>query len=282
VARLAGEVALVIGGTRGVGAAVVRRFVEEGCKVAFCGRSEELGAALIAELRQAAGEAHFIPCDLSRPDEIREVVEGTIAAFGSQTILVNNAAATGTMEGLGDTVDLAEQDWSEYIRQALTHAVFLPVKYSVPNMIAAGHGSIVNIASANGIRGTRGPAPYVAAKGAELALTRHWALVYARHRIRCNALALGFVDTGTATIDMIKADPELFAVYRDAHLLGTGEPDDVAYAALWLASPESRWITGTVIPVEGGATSYIPSARQLISDEMQARRSAQRAKRQGQ
>jgi NAD(P)-dependent dehydrogenase (short-subunit alcohol dehydrogenase family) len=278
MSRLKDEVAVVIGGTRGVGAAVVRQFVKEGCKVAFCGRSEDLGRRLEAELAEEPGSALFLPCDLAKPDEIEAVIERTVAAFGRQTILVNNAAATGSMEGLPDTVDLDVDAWSEYIRQALTHAVFLPVKYSVPNMIAAGGGSIVNIASANAIRATKGPAPYVAAKGAEIALTRHWGLVYAKYKIRCNALALGFVDTGTPTIAMIKSDPELFAVYENAHLLGTGEPNDVAFAALWLASQESRWVTGAVIPIDGGATTYIPSAKQLISPEMQARRAAQRDK----
>jgi len=253
--RLEGQAAVVIGGTKGIGAAVVRRFTEEGCDVVFAGRTVSDGDALMAETEANPGTAQFVAADAGDVSQIEGVVEEAVSRFGKLTVLVNNTAATGEMTGIGPTWETSIEAWESYVSHGLTGAVFAPVKYAIPHMRDVGGGSIVNINSAAALRGYLTNAPYVAVKGAQAALTRFWALELHTFNIRVNALALAFIDTGTKMIEGIKSNAELLAAYDEPHLLGLGKPDDVAYAALWLAAEESRWVTGTVIPIDGGATS---------------------------
>jgi len=251
----------VIGGTKGIGAAVVRRFTEAGGDMLFVGRSEDVGRALEAECADNPGQAVFLQADVGNVEGIEYVITTAAERFGRLTVLVNNTAATGSMAGIGSTADTTIEAWDAYVRSGLTGAVFAPVKYVIPHMIEAGGGSIININSAASLTAYRTVAPYAAVKGAQAALTKHWALELHTHKIRVNALALSLIDTGTTLLEGIKADPELFEAYNEPHLLGMGLPDDVAYAALWLASDEGRWVTGTVIPVDGGATSWAPQIK---------------------
>jgi len=265
----------VIGGTKGIGAAVVQRFAEAGCDVLFVGRSGEDGRAVEAACRESPGRTVFLQADVSEVEAIREAVEAAAERFGKLSVLLNNTAATGAMTGIGSTAETSIEAWDAYVRQGLTGAVFAPVKYAIPHLIRTGGGSIVNINSAAALTGFRNTvAPYVAVKGAQASLTRFWALELAEHNIRVNALALSFVDTGTKLIEGIKADPELLAAYAEPQLLGLGRPDDVAYAALWLASPESRWVTVAVIPVDGGATTWAPMVTFRNNPEILRRRHA--------
>ena len=268
--RMVGEVAVVIGGTKGIGAAVTRMIAAEGGSVVFCGRTEPVGLALQQEVEATGGKATFVAADLQYADQIRAVIDKAVEVYGKLTVLVNNAAATDSMH-LPDTVDLSEEDWTEYLRLGLTNACFIPVKHAVPHMMKAGHGSIVNISSATAIRGTLGPAPYTACKGAEASLVRHWALVYADKNIRANAILPGFVKTDTATMNGILADPLISKAYA-VQLLGFGEPSDIANAVIWLGSKESKWVTGQNIAIEGGATIYIPSAKNMLDPELRKRR----------
>jgi len=270
--RLAGEAALVIGGTRGIGEAVVRRFSGAGCDLVFVGRSTDRGRELEAACRESPGRAVFLEADVSDLAAIERAVGFAAEELGKLTVLVNNTAATGAMTGIGSTAETSVDAWEAYVRQGLTGAVFVPVKHAIPHMIRAGGGSIVNINSTAALTGSRSVAPYVAVKGAQGSLTRFWALELHEHNIRVNALALSLVDTGTPRLEAIKADPELLEAYAEPLLLGLGRPDDVAYAALWLASQESRWVTGTVIPIDGGATCWAPSGR-FNDPELRRRRS---------
>jgi NAD(P)-dependent dehydrogenase (short-subunit alcohol dehydrogenase family) len=267
-----GEVLVVIGGTKGIGAAVSRLAAQEGASVVFCGRTESAGRALEAEIAKAGGKGTFVQADLMHGDQIRKVIDTAAEVYGKVTVLVTNAAATDSMR-VPDTIDLAEADWAEYIRLGLTNACFIPVQQALPHMMKAGHGSIVVISSMTAARGTLGPAPYTAVKAAEAALVRHWALMYAEHNIRANAILPGFVKTGTETMDAILADPEISKAYA-VQLLGFGEPEDIAYAVLWLGSRESKWVTGQNLHLEGGATNYIPSAKNMLEIRKRAEKAA--------
>jgi len=267
--RLAGKVAVITGGTKGMGAAMVRRFADEGCSIVFSGRSENLGKALEEELASGGKQVTFAKADLGDPGEIQATIELAVSKYGKLTNLVNVAAGTDTSGALPPALELTADDWMNYLRKGLVGAMVTPVKYAVPHMAKAGGGSVVTIGASSGSRGMSSPSPYAAAKGAEIALSVHWALEFAPQRIRFNVLAPGFVDTGTAYINALKATPELFKIYNDAHLLGIGEPDDLAYAALWLSSDESKWVTGQLIPIEGGLTTYV-NMRALEEPEMKA------------
>lgn len=257
--RLAGEVAVISGGTKGIGEAMVRRFAHEGCAVVFNGRTAELGEALEAELRSAGAAVTFVQADVTSYDDVRATIDTALDRHGRLTVLVNNTSAMGSGAAPGADVESRVRSYEDYLAIGLCRAVVFPVEYALPSLIEAGGGSIVNITSATGIRGygAAGGAAYTAVKGAEVALTRLWAQAFAQHGIRCNALALGVV-LHSPTTGMIEDAPIPLKVFSDAHLLGTGVPDDPAFAAVYLASRESRWMTGSIISLDGGYTCYLP------------------------
>lgn len=266
--RLKDKVAVITGATKGMGAAMVRLFTQEGCNVVFSGRTVELGRALEEEVAKAgAGKAKFVKADIAKPEEVRETIETAVREYGKLTNVVNVAAATDSFDKIQNTLELNPEDWLNYLRSALVGGMITPVKYAIPHLRAAGGGSVVTISASSGTKGMYSPSPYAAAKGAEIALSVHWALDYAPDRIRFNTLAPGFVDTDTDMIRGLKSDPKLFSIFSDAHLLGIGEPNDLGYAALWLASDESKWVTGEHIAINGGLTSYVPM-RRLEEHEM--------------
>jgi NAD(P)-dependent dehydrogenase (short-subunit alcohol dehydrogenase family) len=268
--RLKGKVAVITGATKGIGAAAVRLFTQEGCNVVFSGRTEDLGRDLEKEIVKsgAPGKAIFQKADIGKGEEIRATIETAVREFGTLTNLLNVAAGTDAFGKLKPTLELEDEDYLTMLKAALLGGMVTPVKYAVPHMRAAGRGSVVTISATSGTRGNFSSAPYHAAKGAEIALTMKFALEFARDKIRFNVLAPGFVDTDTDTIRALKNTPEVFKIYNDAHLLGVGEPNDLAYAALWLCSDESKWVTGEHIAINGGLVSYVPM-RQLESDEIQ-------------
>jgi|KBSSwiStaDraftv2_1062776.scaffolds.fasta_scaffold38331_4 NAD(P)-dependent dehydrogenase (short-subunit alcohol dehydrogenase family) len=266
--RLKDKVAVITGATKGIGAAAVRLFTQEGCNVVFSGRTADLGHDLEREIAKsgAPGKAIFQKADIGNSGEIRATIETAVREFGKLTNLLNVAASTDAFGKLKPTLELEDEDYLTMLQAALIGGMVTPVKYAVPHMRAAGRGSVVTISASSGSKGNYSSAPYHAAKGAEIALTMKYALEFARDKIRFNVLAPGFVDTDTPTIRALKNTPALFKIYDDAHLLGVGEPSDLAYAALWLCSDESKWVTGEHIAINGGLTSYVPM-RGLESEE---------------
>lgn len=267
--RLAGKVAVITGGTRGMGEAMVRRFAAQGCQVVFSGRSVDRGQAIEADLNGQGLDVTFIRVDLANQDEVKASIDLAVDKYGKLTNLVNVAAGTDSSGSLPPVLELSEDDWLNYLRKGLIGGMVTPVKHAIPHLIANGGGSVVTIGASSGSRGMSSPSPYAAAKGAEIALSVHWAYEFAHHKIRFNVLAPGFVKTDTATTNAILATPELFNIYNNAHLIGLGDPDDLAYAALWLASDESKWVTGQLIPIEGGLTTYV-NMRDLEKPEIRA------------
>jgi len=257
--RLAGKVAIVTGSTRGIGRATAVRFAREGACVVVTGRSVDDGRAVEEEIRAAGGEAVYVPTDLAREDDVVAMVVAARDRYGAVTTLVNNAAPTELMgPGRLDrrVTELENDAWDSIMLVALK-AVIWCCKHTIPAMAVAGGGAIVNISSAASVLGTPGLDTYTAAKGALNALTRSLAVEYAADGIRTNCIVSGMVLTSEGAWKMME-DPVIGGATRAMHLTRLGVPDDIANAALFLASDEAAFITGAVIPVDGGVTARMP------------------------
>jgi NAD(P)-dependent dehydrogenase (short-subunit alcohol dehydrogenase family) len=257
--RLDGAVAVVTGSTRGIGRATAVRFALEGASVVVTGRTEDAGRAVEREIRESGGEATFVRTDLASEEDVVAMVATAVDRYGKLTTLVNNAAPTELMgPGRLDrrVTELENDAWDSIMLVALK-AVVWACKYSIPEMAKAGGGSIVNISSAASMLGTPGLDTYTAAKGALNTLTRSMAVEYAPDNIRSNCIVSGMVLTSEGAFKMME-DPVIGGATRAMHLTRLGLPEDIANAALFLASDEAAFITGAVIPVDGGVTARMP------------------------
>ncbi len=250
--RLAGKVALVTGGAVGIGRAIAEAFLREGARVAIGDVDRQRGEQTRQEL-SALGPIRFIQGDVSRAEEARQMVEETVVAFGRLDVLVNNAGVTHR----GTVVDTEEADWDRVVAVNLK-GIYLCSKYAIPHMIRAGGGSIINIGSIASVIGLQENAAYNASKGGVLALTRNMAVDYAVHGIRVNALCPAMILTPMLEqFIRIQPDPEAYVrrVEQAIPLGRIGRPEDVAPAAVFLASDESRFVTGSALMVDGGYTA---------------------------
>ena len=257
--RLDGKVALVTGGTRGLGEAIARALASNGAQVVVTGRTESSGTRVADEIVASGGNASFARLELADEHSVIAAVDHTIETFGCINVLVNNAAPTDEISGvaageLGAKVDDAVTEittdaWRR-ITVPMLDGLMWSLKYAIPRMQEAGGGSIINISSTVSIRGTAGLDAYTAAKGAMNALTRSVAVTYAPS-IRCNALIAGaFVTPGLAPL---LAEPAFERALNETVLTSAiGRPEQLAMAAVFLASDESGYITGQLLPVDGG------------------------------
>lgn len=248
VMRLAGEQVLVTGSTAGIGRQVALRCAAEGARVAVHGRDGARGAAVVEAIEAAGGRAVFLPADLADEDACRRLVDDAAAALGGLTVVVNNAAVGSGGDSPVGGFDTAR--WERVLRVNLT-AVAWVCRAAIPHLLRAGRGSIVNVSSRQGERPSAGLAPYVASKGGLNALTRSIAVDYGRRGIRCNALSVGYVVNERRDAAMT---PERRAELEAMHLTRLGEADDVAWAVVYLASRESAFVTGALLPVDGGGS----------------------------
>jgi len=243
--RLEGKVALVSGSTRGIGRTTAEMFAREGAKVAVTGRTVERGQKVANIIKEAGGEAEFFPLDVTSEDSVREVIDGVADRFGSLTTLVNNAAPTvevGT--NIKRLVEYSTEEWNLILLSALTGNVFWSCKYGIPHLVKAGGGSIINISSGQSVVGVAGFAAYAAAKGAMNSLTRTVAVEEAPRNIRCNTIVVG----------RVVAKGDMGTGITPGHLTRLGVPADIAYAAVFLASDESAFVTGSTLTADGGYT----------------------------
>jgi NAD(P)-dependent dehydrogenase (short-subunit alcohol dehydrogenase family) len=257
--RLDGKVALVTGGTRGIGRGVVEMLAHEGAAVAFTGRSVDAGHEVERGVREAGGRARFLRADNGVEDEVAGAVRAAADEFGPLTTLVNNAISDDVGTGRDNHVDTIENDTFDNILRIALMGTVWATKYAIPEMRKAGNGSIVNISASSSKLALPERPAYQASKGAINALTRQLAADYGSERIRANAIIVGFVFTGTPQMTAILADPKLrAAVERNVVVPYLGEPADIAAGVVYLASDESKYVTGSQLTIDGGALCRQP------------------------
>jgi NAD(P)-dependent dehydrogenase (short-subunit alcohol dehydrogenase family) len=249
VGRLDGEVAIVTGSTSGIGAETARLFASEGASVLVTGRDHGRGDSVVASISGAGGAAAFEAADLADPSSPERLVASAVERFGALTVLVNNAVETAGHDG--PVTDVDDDTWHGALEVNLV-AVARLCRYAIPAMARAGHGSIVNISSRAGQRGSPGYAAYGASKGGLDALTRAVAVDHAGQGIRCNTVSPGYILNERRDADL---DDERRRRLQAMHLTRLGQPRDVAYAALYLASREAEFLTGILLPVDGGSST---------------------------
>ena len=251
--RLENKVALITGGTSGIGEAVALLFAREGAKVAITGRNEARGHAVTVHILELGGKAIFVRTDVRKAAECKRAVDETLRAFGRLDIVFNNAGVFSPQTAL----ECSEEEWDLQIDINLK-GTFLMSKYALEPMIAQGSGVIINNSSGWGLVGGDRAVAYCASKGGVVLLTKAMAVDHGRQGIRVNCVCPGDVDT-----PMLPEDGRLRGLEWKTYLAGCenrpmgriGRPDEIAKAVLFLASDDSSFMTGAALVVDGGGTA---------------------------
>jgi len=248
--RLAGKVALITGAGGGQGRAAAVMFAKEGARVVVSDVKIEGGNETVQMVRAAGGRAEFSPGDVSKAANVEAAVQCAVRNYGALHIMYNNAAVLHRKDAPVTTLD--EEVWNQVLDINLK-GVFLGCKFAVPALIAAGGGSIINTSSLAGLLGGGNVHAYTAAKGGVISLSRAVAMAYAKDKVRCNVICPGAVDTPMMAHVLHSENRRLREGYERSHPIGrVGTPEDIAAMALYLASDESSWVTGSVFTIDGG------------------------------
>jgi meso-butanediol dehydrogenase / (S,S)-butanediol dehydrogenase / diacetyl reductase len=250
--RLSGKTAIITGAGSGIGRAIARLFSAEGANVVIVDWNRVSGQSTADELGSLGRPVFFINADVSKAKEVQEAVEATVSKYGGLDILINDAA----IQVIAELVDTSEEDWDR-VHNVNLKGVFLGCKYGIPALIKSGGGTVVNIASILGFVGDPTLAAYCAAKGGVIALTKVAALTYGPARVRVNCICPG--DVGTPMVEEYFNSSENPAqlrqeVYSKYALRRIADPTEIARAALFLASEDSAFMTGSTLVVDGGLT----------------------------
>lgn len=254
MSRVQDKVAIVTGGALGIGQATCRLLAKEGASVAVTDVLDQEGRKLVQEIIEQGGKAEYWHLDVSKEENVKHVVAEVREKWGSIDILVNNAGIAGVNK---PTHEIAETEWNA-LMAVNVNGVFLCTKHTVISMLETGGGSIVNLSSIYGLISAPNIPAYHASKGAVRLMTKTDALLYAKNNIRVNSVHPGFI--WTPLVDRFLAQQGDVAAGREAlnqlHPLGhIGEPDDIAYGILYLASDESKFVTGSELVIDGGYTA---------------------------
>ena len=244
------KIALVTGGTTGIGRATAIALAKAGAKVVVSGRRAAEGEETVRLVRAAGGEAMFVKADVAIPSDVKNLVDATVRAHGRLDIAFNNAGVESAV--IAPTADQDDDDFDK-VFAINVKGVYLSMKHQIPAMLKGGGGSIINTSAVAGVIGMPGVGPYVASKHAVIGLTKNAALEYAKLGIRVNAVA-------PAAIETPMLDRFTESVLRDflssLHPIGRlGKPEEIADAVVWLASSQASFVTGQTIAVDGGFTA---------------------------
>jgi len=247
--RFQDRVALVTGGTSGIGKATALAFAAEGARVVVAGRRETEGTAVVADIRRHGGQSTFVATDVTRDADVRKLVDSALRSYGRLDVAFNNAGTEGVV---GPITEL-EEDWTRTV-DANLKGTWLSMKHEIPAMAERG-GAIVNVASTAAMAGMPGTTIYAASKGGVIAMTRAAAIEWAAKGLRINVVSPGAVETDmferfTGGNERVKAE------FKAAHPLGrAGSVADIADAVLWLASDAAAFVTGHNLVIDGGYTA---------------------------
>ena len=251
--KLAGKVAVITGGGYGIGAAIGRLFAREGARVALIGRDGARGEKTSQEIRSQGGDCKFYVADVSKADQVAKVAIRILKDYPRVDILVNNAGIWKP----GRVVDLDEETWDSVLDTNLK-GMFLVSKHFLPGMMERKSGVVINVSSVAGMVGAREASAYAASKGGIINLSRSMALDFAPFNIRVNCLAPGMTDTaqGDTVVAHYQPDADPAEAKRNWQpLRHVGTADDVAKAALYMASEDSEFMTGSIQVLDGGLTA---------------------------
>lgn len=245
MARLKDKVATVTGGGSGIGREIALLFASEGAIMVVADCAAEAAEETVRQIRESGGEAIFITADVSRAGDAGRMVKQTIEKYGRLDILCNNAGILGVVAPVGEA---SEENWDRVISVNLK-SVFLCSRYAVREMLKSGGGVIINSASIVGFVGLPGNTAYSASKGGVIQFTKTMALEYAASNIRVNCICAGWIDT---PMNENLEEGVIRWTVRETPMGRLGKPEEVAKAALYLASDESSFVTGTTLVVDGG------------------------------
>lgn len=251
VQKLQNKTVLITGAGNGIGRAAALLFAREGARVVVATRTEENGRDTIERIKDQGGEALFVRTDVAEAQSVQEAVTRAVEAYGGLDILYNNAG--GSLPEDSNVTDLSEDIWHKTISVNL-FGTFLCCKYSIPELIRRGGGSVINTSSCVALSGTVGLDAYTAAKGGIISMTRSMALEFSPYNVRANVICPGVIQSDRLRSRM-EEDPRVQELV-DRLLVAPGEPEQIAEAALYLASDASRVVTGSVLPLDNGLSSH--------------------------
>ncbi|MBP95221.1 hypothetical protein CMK18_04665 [Candidatus Poribacteria bacterium] len=247
--RLNNKVAIITGAARGIGAKSAEFFAQEGASVAIWDINTERATEVIEKIQSNGGRGIFCQCDVTKSQEIEKAVDKTVSQLGFPHILFNNAG----IAVVGELEEISPEDWDRQYNVNVK-SIYLVSRSVIPAMRQVGGGSIINMGSESAYVGFPMHPAYTSSKAAVVHLTRSMAVRYAKDNIRVNSLCPGTINTELFSEFLAQqSDPEAVRIeIRDMHPLGIGEPEDIAWAAVYLASDESKYMTGAPMLVEGG------------------------------